>query len=194
MGGDTHPHYPARPTPFLSRDVDHRDMLRRLRENGPVVLVPLAWTFATAAHLNVLALRTVLIAHLVMDAIIAVFTVLSWGEMTDGILLAWKRVLLAGLVVTLVGTAGLLTAPPVEPLLTATVVGWMLVPAAGLVYTGRHIDRHPRVYTVGGASSVLGAVAYTGGVLGAVSALAIAGLTLTNIGQTAGIVAAVYDY
>jgi len=169
-------------------------MLRRLRENGPVVLVPLAWTFATAAHLNVLALRTVLIAHLVMDAIIAVFTVLSWGEMTDGILLAWKRVLLAGLVVTLVGTAGLLTAPPVEPLLTATVVGWMLVPAAGLVYTGRHIDRHPRVYTVGGASSVLGAVAYTGGVLGAVSALAIAGLTLTNIGQTAGIVAAVYDY
>jgi hypothetical protein len=178
----------------LYRRAEHWDMLRRLRENGPVVLVPLAWTFATAGHLDLLALRTVLIAHLVMDTIIAAFTVLSWREMRAGILLAWKRVLVAGLVVTLVGTAGLLATPPAETLLTATVIGWMLVPAAGLVYTGRHIDRHPRVYTIGGAASVLGAVAYAGGVAGAVTALVLAGLTLANVGQTAGIVAAVYDY
>lgn len=169
-------------------------MLRRLRENGPVVLVPLAWTFATAAHLDLLALRTVLIAHLVMDAIIAAFTVLSWREMTDGVLLAWKRVLLVGLVVTLAGTAGLLADPPLDALLSATVVGWMLVPAAGLVYTGQRIDRHPRVYTVGGALSVVGAAVYTGGVLAPLSALLLVGLTLANVGQTAGIVAAVYDY
>ena len=174
--------------------VKHAGMLRRLRENGPVVLVPLEWTFATAAHLDVLALWTVLIAHLVMDTIIAVFTVLSWREMRTGILLAWKRVLMAGLVVTLVGTAGLLATPPATRLLTATVVGWMLVPAAGLVYTGRHIDRHPRVYTIGGAASVLGAAVYAGGVVGAVTVLVLAGLTLANVGQTAGIVAAVYDY
>src|SRR6056297_182971 len=140
-------------------------MLRRLRENGPVVLVPLAWTFATAAHLDLLALRTVLIAHLVMDAIIATFTVLSWREMTDGVLLAWRRVLLAGLAVTLVGTAGLLADPPLAPLLTATVVGWMLVPAAGLAYTGLRVDRHPRAYTVGAALSGVGAVVYLGGVV-----------------------------
>jgi len=169
-------------------------MLRRLRENGPVVLVPLAWTFATAAHLDLLALRTVLIAHLVMDVIIAVFTVLSWREMTDGVLLVWRRVLLAGLGITLVGTAGLLADPPLEPLLTATVVGWMLVPAAGLVATGRLVDRRPRAYTVGGTLSAVGALAYVGGVFGALSVLVIAGLTLTNVGQTAGIVAAVYDY
>lgn len=169
-------------------------MLRRLRENGPVVLVPLAWTFATAAHLDLLAMRTVLIAHLVMDTIIAAFTVLSWREMTEGVLLVWKRVLIVGLGITLAGTAGLLADPPIDPLLTATVVGWMLVPAAGLLATGRLVDRRPLAYTAGGLLSVLGAVAYAGGVIGALSALVLAGLTLANIGQTAGIVAAVYDY
>jgi len=169
-------------------------MLRRLREDGPVVLVPLAWTFATAAHLDLLALQTVLIAHLVMDAIIAAFSVLSWREMTEGILLVWRRVLVVGLGVTLVGTGALLAEPPVEPLLSATVVGWMLVPAAGLVETGRRIDRRPRAYTLGGALSAVGAVSYVGGVAVAVSAPVFAGLTMANIGQTAGIVAAVYDY
>jgi len=169
-------------------------MLRRLRENGPVVLVPLAWTFATAAHLGLLAVRTVLIAHLVMLTIIAVFTVLSWREMTDGVLLVWKRVLLVGFVVTLVGTAGLLADPPLTGLLSTTIVGWMLVPAAGLAYTGQNVDRHPRVYTVGAALSGVGIAAYVLGLGLAVDALPVAGLTLTNVGQTAGIVAAVYDY
>jgi hypothetical protein len=169
-------------------------MLRRLRENGPVVLVPLAWTFATTAHLDLLALRTVLIAHIVMATIIAAFTVLSWREMTDGVLLVWKRVLLAGLPITLVGIAGLLANPPIEPLLTATVVGWMLVPAAGLAVTGRLVDRRPRAYLVGAVLSAVGAVAYVGGLSAAVPALVIGGLSLTNVGQTAGIVAAVYDY
>lgn len=169
-------------------------MLRRLRENGPVVLVPSAWTFATAAHLDVLTLRTVLIAHLVMSTIIAFFTVLSWREMTDGVLLAWKRVLVVGLGVTLLGTAGLLGTPPIKPFLTGTVVGWMLVPAWGLAYTGRRVKRRARAYTAGAALSLAGAVAYASGVFVSAFVLVVAGLTLANIGQTASIVAAVYDY
>ncbi|WP_135305300.1 hypothetical protein [Haloarcula amylovorans] len=162
-------------------------MLRRLRENGPVVLVPLAWTFATAAHLGLLAARTVLIAHAVMATIIAAFTVLSWREMTDGVLLVWRRVLVVGLPITLAGVAGLLG--DIEPLLTATVV-----PAVGLAYTGRHVDRTPWAYTGGAAASAAGVVVYLAGVALPVSALVLAGLTLTNVGQTAGIVAAVRDY
>jgi len=169
-------------------------MLRDFRENGPVVLVPLAWTFATAAHVDLLALRTVLSAHLVMDAIIAAFTVLSWREMTDGVLLAWRRVLLVGLVVTLAGTGGLLADPPITPVLTGTVVGWMLIPAAGLAYTGRHVDRRPFAYTVGAALSVVGTVAYVGGVAVAGMLFVLLGLGLVAVGQTAGIVAAVYDF
>jgi len=169
-------------------------MLRQLRENGPVVLVPLAWTFATAAHMELLALRTVLIAHLVMLTIIAAFTALSWREMTEGVLLVWKRVLLAGFVVTLGGTVGLLASPPLTALLSLTIVGWMLVPAAGLAYTGRNVDRHPRVYTAGAALSGLGVASYTLGLGVGVAVLPVAGLTLANVGQTAGIAAAVYDY
>ena len=165
-----------------------------MREDGPVVLVPLAWTFATVAHLDWLTLRTVLIAHLVMATIIAVFTGLSWREMTDGVLLAWRRVLVVGFVVTFAGTVGLLAGPPIEPLLTGTVVGWMLVPAGGLAYTGRHVAEAPLVYTAGAVLSVLGAVVYVAGVFAAGTGAIVAGLTLTNVGQTAGIVNAVYQY
>ncbi|MFC6862741.1 hypothetical protein ACFQGE_04615 [Halomicroarcula sp. GCM10025817] len=170
-------------------------MLRRARENGPVVLVPLAWTFATAAHLDVVTLRTVLIAHLVMDAIIVAFTVLSWGEMTEGVLRAWKLVLLAGLGATLAGTAGLLASPPVDPLLSLTVVAWMLIPAAGLAYTGQHVAEAPWVYSVGAILSIAGAVVYAGTLLTGLPAVGLlAGLTATNVGQTAGIVNAVVQY
>jgi len=169
-------------------------MLRRLRENGPIVLVPLAWSFATAAHLDLLAGRTVFIAHIVMVSIIAVFTLLSWQEMDTGILLAWRRVLLAGFVLTLFGVVGLLADPQIRPLLSVTVVGWMLVPAAGLADTGRNIARRPRAYLGGAALSGLGALAYLGGLALPLELLVLAGLTLTNVGQTVGIAAAVVDY
>ncbi|MBO4249392.1 hypothetical protein IL252_16395 [Halomicrobium sp. IBSBa] len=170
-------------------------MLRRLRENGPVVLVPLAWTFAIAAHLDVLALRTVLIAHLVMDAVLVAFTVLSWSAMRRGVLRAWRLVLLVGLALTLVGTTGLLQTPPASSLLWLTVVGWLLVPAGGLAYTGRHVDRSPLAYTGGAVLSALGAIVYVAGTLVSGDPLVpVAGLAVAGVGQTAGIVAAVRDY
>lgn len=170
-------------------------MLRRLRENGPVVLVPLAWTFAAVAHLDLVTLRTVLIAHLVMDAILVVFTVASWTEMTEGVLWVWRTVLLLGLGLTLAGTAGLLATPPIEPLLSLTVIGWMVVPAAGLAYTGANVAAAPRVYTVGAALSAAGAVVYAAGVLSDPSGIAVVtGLGLAGLGQTAGIGNAVAQY
>jgi hypothetical protein len=171
-------------------------MLRRLRENGPVLLVPLAWTFATAAHLELLAVGTALVGHLVMDVVLVAFAALSWREMREGVLLAWKAVLLVGLGFTLLGTATLFLAPGATALLRATVLGWMLVPAAGLAYTGRHVapDRAPRVYTVGAGLSVLGAAAYLAAPVLGPDALAPVGLGLVGAGQTAGIANAVYQY
>lgn len=173
-------------------------MLRRLRENAPILLVPLAWTFATGAHLGMVTPRTAFIAHVVMDVIIVAFTALSWADMREGVLWAWRTVLVVGLGITLVGTVALTMTPPPQALLAATVVGWMLVPAAGLAYTGQHVapDEAPRVYTAGAALSVLGALAYVAWFLGitpATTAL-IGGLSLVNLGQTAGIVNAVVQY
>jgi hypothetical protein len=171
-------------------------MLRRLRENGPVVLVPLAWTFATAAHLELLATRAVLIGHLVMDVVLVAFAALSWAEMRRGVLLAWKVVLLVGLGFTLLGTATLYASPGTTALLRVVVLGWMVVPAAGLVYTGRHVapDAGPLVYTAGAGLSAAGAVAYLAAPVVAAGSLAPAGLALVGVGQTAGIANAVYQY
>ncbi len=171
-------------------------MLRRLRENGPVLLVPLAWTFATVAHLELLAVRAVLIGHLVMDVVLVAFAVLSWNDMREGVLLAWKVVLLVGLGFTLVGTATLFASPGTTVLLRLTVLGWMLVPAAGLLYTGRHVaaDRAPWVYTAGAGLSAVGAVAYLLAPALPGAPLAAAGLAVVGAGQTAGIANAVYQY
>jgi hypothetical protein len=171
-------------------------MLRRLRENGPVVLVPLAWTFATAAHLGLLAVRTVLIGHVVMAVVLVAFAALSWTDMRRGVLLAWKVVLLVGLGVTLLGTGALAFSPGATVLLRLTVLGWMVVPAVGLAYTGLHVAANaaPRVYLAGGGLSLLGAAVYLlAPTLGSGSPATL-GLVLVNVGQTAGIVNAVYQY
>lgn len=172
-------------------------MLRRARETGPIALVPLAWTFATVAHLDLLESRTVLIAHLVMDAILVAFTVLSWREMQEGVLRVWRTVLVVGLGLTLVGTGGLLVDPPSATLLAGVVLGWMVVPAAGLLYTGQHVapDSAPWVYTVGAVLSGLGAVGYVAWLFGVGgTSMLVDALVLVGLGQTAGIVNAVFQY
>jgi hypothetical protein len=172
-------------------------VFRRLRENGPVVLVPLAWTFVTAVHLDLVGTYPLLVAHLVMDTIILAFTVASWADMREGVLRAWKVVLVVGLGLTLAGTVGLLASPHVDVLLGVSLYGWMLLPAAGLAYTGRHVgdDEAPRVYLAGAVLSVVGAAVYAvAGAAGLGTVGVVVGLTLVNVGQTAGIVTAVYQY
>lgn len=169
-------------------------MMHTLRENGPVVLVPLAWTFAIAAHNEYIGLQAVLIGHLVMDVILLGFTVLSWREMTEGTLRTWRRVLVVGFVLTLAATGGLLVDPIAEPVLAGVVVGWLVVPGLGLADTGRRVDIYPRVYVAGAALSGLGAVAYLAGVVTGAPTLVTGGLAIGGLGQTAGIVAAVVAY
>lgn len=171
-------------------------MLRRLRETGPVLLVPLAWAFATAAHLELLATRTVLIGHGVMDVLLVGFAVLSYRDMrVEPVLRAWLAVIVAGFGVTLVGTYALATGG--DPTLTAfTVFGWMLLPALALLYTGRVLPRAERAsaYTLGGVLSVLGALSFLAGLVAVLDVTVLAALALVGVGQTLGIVVAVVEY
>lgn len=171
------------------------DVFRRLRKNGSVLLVPLAWTFITAVHLDLVTRETVLIAHGVMTTVFVLFTAASWSEMRSGVLYAWKLVLVVGTGFTLAGVAGLVASPMNTDLVAVMVSAWMLVPAAAFVYTARHVDEAPVVYRVSAVLSVLGWVVYFGGPLVSLdSASALVGLTLVNVGQTAGIVNAGYQY
>jgi hypothetical protein len=171
-------------------------VFRRLRKNGPIVLVPLAWSFVTAAHLGYVADRTLLIAHLVMNAVFVAFTAASWAEMRSGVLYAWKLVLVVGAGFTLAGTVALARGATDANLVVIMLAAWMLVPSAAFVYTARHVagDTAPVVYRLAAALSVAGWLAYFGGPLLAIDAAALVGLSLVNVGQTAGIVNAVYQY
>lgn len=171
-------------------------MLRRLRETGPVLLVPLAWAFAAAAHLELLATRTVLIGHGVMDVLLLGFAALSYRDMrAEPVLRAWLAVIVAGFGVTLVGTYALATGG--DPTLTAfTVFGWMLLPTLALLYTGQVLPRDERAsaYTLGGTLSGLGALLFLAGVLVPVEVAVLAALALVGVGQTLGIAVAVVQY
>jgi hypothetical protein len=159
------------------------------------VLVPLAWTFVTAAHLGAVSPRTLLAAHVVMNAIFALFTAASWGEMRSGVLYAWQLVLVVGLGFTLAGTAALAVGRPDADLVAVMLSSWMLVPAAAFVYTARHVTEAPVLYRVAALLSVLGWLVYFGGpLLAHGGTAALAGLTLVNVGQTAGIANAVFRY
>lgn len=170
-------------------------MLRRVRETAPVALVPLAWTFAALAHLELLTRHTALVAHVVMDVLLVAFAALSWRDMqTHPVLRAWLAVIVVGAGITLLGTYAL-AADAGETLLRATVFGWLLVPAIALAYTGRVLpsDEAAWVYAAAGALSTVGAVAFLYGSL-AGYALALPAIALAGIGQTAGIANAVIQY
>lgn len=169
-------------------------MFRRVRETAPAGLVPLAWTFATVAHLDLVAERTVLVALVVMDVLLVAFVTLSWSDMREGVLRAWRLVVLAGIPVTLAGTVGLLVSPPARTLLAASVVGWALLPAPALWYTGRASSGTATVVNDAAAAlSVVGAAVYLWWLLTG-SAGAVPGLVLVGVGQTAAIVDAVLRY
>jgi uncharacterized membrane protein YkgB len=156
-----------------------------------VLLVPLAWTFTTLAHLEMLDTQAVLIGHLVMDVLLIAFAGLSWSEMrADPVLNAWLAVIVAGFASTLVGTYMLATDGPTS-LALFTIASWMLLPGVALVYTGQQMpgDQFPRVYTVGGVASLLGAVLFLASALTGLG-LVLPSFALVGVGQTAGIVVA----
>ena len=175
-------------------------MFRTLRENGPALLVPAAWTVAAGAVLGAVSTRALLIAHVVMSVLLAVFVVASWRDMATGVLRAWKLVILAGTPVTVAGVAGFLAlgataAVPVsaEALLAVAFYGWMLLPAPAFVYTGLRDDAVPRstVHHAAAVCSVAGAVVVA---LAGTATTVVAGVALVGVGQTAGILAATALY
>jgi hypothetical protein len=162
----------------------------QLRDLAPAALVPAAWLAAGGAHAGVLGESGVFIAHVVMAVFIAFFAVTGWSQMAEGALRAWRLVLVIGLGVTLAGVAGFLLAEFETPLLATSLVGWMVLPAAGLAYTGMELPEARLVYYGGAALSVGGAVLYAVALTdlnGVVTAVAIA---LVGVGQTAGILEA----
>lgn len=163
--------------------------LYELRDVAPAGLVPAAWVATAAVHADLLGQDGILIAHLVMAAFIAIFAVTGWSSMARGALRAWRLVLVVGLAVTLAGIAGFAGVPGEDLLLGTSLVGWMLLPAAGLVYTGRAMPGSGAVYYAGGGVAALGAAVYVAALTGLDGRVELAGIALVATGQTAGMLA-----
>ena len=169
-------------------------MLRTLRESGPGLLVPAAWLVVAAAHRGVVTSRSIFIAHLVMVAFILFFLVTGWDEMNDRALQGWRVVMVVGVAITLSGIAGFLIDSVATPLWAISLVGWMVLPAFGLFYTGMVLPEATIIYVASGALSIVGPIIYLLSFLVGIDLIAIAGIGVTAVGQTLGIGDAVLRY
>lgn len=171
-------------------------MIQLLRENGPALLVPAAWTVVAATVLGIVSVHALFVAHVVMSLLLVAFVVASWDDMAGGVLRAWKLVILAGTPVTLAGAVGFLFAGglaglPADAFLAVALYGWILLPVPAFIYTGLRDETAARVYYVAAACSVAGAV---GVALAGLPVEVAAGLLVVGAGQTMGIVAATVLY
>jgi hypothetical protein len=123
-----------------------------------------------------------------MAVFITFFAVTGWSEMSTGALRSWRTVLVAGLPVTLAGLAGFLVASFETALFAISLVGWMLLPAAGLVDTARRLPEAKVVYRSAAALSALGALVAAVAIARGTEALLLGAIGLVAVGQTASIV------
>lgn len=162
-------------------------MLWKARDAGPTVLIPAAWTTAAATQYGYLSTTGMFIAHIVMAGFITFFAVTGWSAMSTGALRAWRLVLVVGLGLTLAGIAGFLGAPGESFLFGISLVGWMLLPALGLVYTGQQLPSGRLRYWGGGAASLLGAGLFLATLGPLDDQFGLAAYLLVALGQTVGI-------
>jgi len=171
-------------------------MFRRLRETGPVLLVPGAWLFIIFAHTTGANEQVLLIAHVIITALLVSFVGLSWAEMETGVLRVWRTVILLGIPITATAVLELWLDPMGLPLLEITLAGWMLLPAVALARTGPMLPIAVSgvIATVGGGIAMFGAILYGAGWYLSVPRLMVAALAIVGLGQTMGIADAVYRY
>ncbi|MEF8806831.1 hypothetical protein [Natronomonas sp.] len=159
-------------------------MFRRLRETGPVALVPAAWGVVIATYIGAVTDHALFVAHVVMTVLLAGFAATGYADMREGLLRVWWRVIAVGVVPAAAGVVGF--AADIDALLAVALYGWMGLPAVGLYYTGRRVPDGRVVYLAGTALCLVGAVAFATAPVIA-NGVAVGGLVAVGLGQTAGI-------
>lgn len=164
-------------------------MLSRLRDLGPILLIPAAWTVAAAAEQGFIGEQSIFIAHLLMAAFITFFIVTGWRLMEEGALRTWRTTLIAGLGLVFLGIAGFIVTAGEGYLLGASLVGWMVLPVYGLAITARELPEARTVYggaamlcVVGAGVFVLSRVILDGELVG------VGGIAIVAVGQTGSII------
>jgi hypothetical protein len=166
------------------------NLLDRVLSYLPVLLVPLAWSFAALVGYTTLVSETALTVGLsVMCVLFAVFA--AHPEMRGPALGAWRTTIAVGLLATLSALADLVLGAGLPTGWLAVVV-WLAAPAYGLVRTGRALGLSDRRYDLFAAASLVGAALVVATAVPGVPATAgLAGIAVGGAGQTGSIVDAV---
>ena len=169
----------------------------RITDIAPAGLVPAAWLVTAGAHRGAVSERTLLVALVVMDVLLAAFIVAGAAEMDGPVLRVWRVVLVAGLPLTLAGTGGLWLSPSNQMLLGLSLYGWMLLPGAAYLRTGTLVADTPfqQVYVLAGVLSLAGAAVYAAATvdgmgMGVSPDWLLVGLAVVGVGQSVGMVTA----
>lgn len=159
-------------------------MIADVRDALPVLLIPSAWIVTYLIINDSVQSRSMRIAHIVMLLFISIFLVTGYEKMREGVLKVWLGVLLAGWGITLAGLIGFYVSTYSYILHWMSLLGWMLIPSIGLLYTGYRAD--DIIYYLSSLINLIG-VGLTVVLSPSIGVLVVA------VGQTVGMSKAVWD-
>lgn len=128
---------------------------------GPALLVPSAWLLTLFNVSGSAGSRSVFIAHLVMIAFLTAFVYIGWDSMDEGVMKAWRTVILLGIPFTALGLSGFLTEVSEMMSFVPTIVYWAAVPSLTAIYTGLEAENINVNLLAGGLVATLGMILST---------------------------------
>lgn len=125
---------------------------------GPALLVPSAWLLVLFNVSGRVSSHSVFIAHIVMIAFLTAFVYIGWDRMSDGVMKAWRTVILVGIPFTALGLAGFLTEVSEMMSFVPVILYWATVPSLTSIYTGLEAENINVNLLAGGTVATLGMI------------------------------------
>lgn len=166
-----------------------------IREFGPVVLIPAAWTLTALTVVYDVDPYWIEHMHYFMVLFLAGFVLTSWREMDGEVLGVWRWVIAVGLVPTVAGAASFLVDPFEQALAGSSLLYWLVAPGVAAYVTSDRMGGYERPYRLVGYAGVAALLLYASGHLVDADPLRLLGIAAAVVSQTYSIVvAARLDY
>jgi len=101
----------------------------------PALLIPLAWLVTLLHNYELVGLRSIEIMHIVMLVFLPLFLYVGWERLNKGVLKIWRNVIVAGLMFTVLGSAGIFYNLGASLTFFPELIYWAIVPGIATVYT-----------------------------------------------------------
>ena len=126
----------------------------------PAILIPSAWLVTLLNYYEFVGLRSIEIMHIVMLIFLPVFLYVGWDRLNKGVLKTWRNVILAGLIFTILGSAGVFLNLGASITFFPELIYWALVPGIATVYTSKKAEWNKNLL-YSGILGVIGGILFT---------------------------------